>query len=99
MTASLPDLLEAKRSKGHASSAPGCVADESERGEGRAPLAEKEVRGKGRQPLPLKSVPRPVWDAEAVRHVIGGPVVARHRCRGRPGEVVVQHLSQRTVVG
>src|SRR6516225_10655922 len=49
--------------------------------------------------LHLKSVPRPVWDAEAVRHIIGGLVVAGHRCRGRPGEVVVQHLSQSTVVG
>ena len=49
--------------------------------------------------LHLKSVPRPVWDAEAVRHIIGGLVVAGHRCRGRPGEVVVQRLSQSTVVG
>ena len=48
--------------------------------------------------LYLKSVPRPVRDSEAVRHVIGGPVVARHRCRSRPGEVVVQHLSQSTIV-
>ena len=73
--------------------------DEWERSDGRALLAEKEVRGKGWQPLYVKSVPRPVWDAEAVRHVIGGPLVARHRCRGRPGEVVVQHLSQSTIVG
>jgi hypothetical protein len=49
--------------------------------------------------LHLESVPGPVWDAEAVRHVIGGLVVAGHRFRGRPSEVVVQHLSQRTVVG
>ena len=40
-----------------------------------------------------------MWDAEAVRHIINGLVVAGHRCRGRPSEVVVQHLSQRTVVG
>ena len=49
--------------------------------------------------LQLKSFPRPVGDAEAVRHIIGGLVVAGHRCRGRPSEVVVQHLSQRGVVG
>ncbi len=54
---------------------------------------------KGGQPLYLKSVPRPLWDAEAVRHVIGGVVIARHRCLGRPGEVIVQHLSQSTVAG
>jgi len=40
-----------------------------------------------------------MWDAEAVRHIIGGLVVAGHRCRGRPSEVVVEHLSQRAVVG
>jgi hypothetical protein len=40
-----------------------------------------------------------VWDAEAIRHVIGGPVVTGHRGRGRPNEVVVQHLPQLTVVG
>jgi hypothetical protein len=32
-------------------------------------------------------------DAEAVRHIIGGLVVAGHRCRGRPGEVVVHYMS------
>ena len=40
-----------------------------------------------------------MWDAEAVRHIIRGLVISRHRCRGRPSEVVVQHLSQRTIVG
>ena len=43
--------------------------------------------------LHLEPAPRPVWDGEAVRHIIGGLVVAGHRCRGRPSEVVVQHLS------
>jgi hypothetical protein len=38
-----------------------------------------------------------VWDAEATRHIIGGLVIAGHRCCGRPGEVVMQHLSQRIV--
>jgi hypothetical protein len=52
-----------------------------------------------RRVLHLESVPGPVWDAEAVRHIIGGLVVAGHRFRGRPSEIVVQHLSQRTVVG
>ena len=40
-----------------------------------------------------------MWDAEAARNIIGGLVVAGHRLRGRPSEVLVQHLSQRTVVG
>ena len=52
-----------------------------------------------REVLHLEPVPRPVWDAEAVRHIGGGLVVAGHRCSGRPCEVVVQHLSQCTVVG
>lgn len=45
-----------------------------------------------RPDLGLQSVPRPTWEAEAVRHVIGGLVVARHRHRGRPCKVVVQNL-------
>ena len=40
-----------------------------------------------------------MWDTEAIRHIIGGPVVARHRCCGCPSEVVVQHFSQCAVVG
>ena len=40
-----------------------------------------------------------MWNAKAVRHIISGVVVAGHRCRGRPSEVVVQHLSERTVLG
>lgn len=48
--------------------------------------------------LHLEPVPRPVWNAEAVWHIIGGLVVTGHCSRGRPSEVVVQHLSQRTVV-
>jgi hypothetical protein len=40
-----------------------------------------------------------VWDAEVVRHIIGGLVVASHRGRGRPSEVVVQNLSQPAVFG
>ena len=35
--------------------------------------------------------PRTTAGSAAERHVVGGPVVARHRGRGRPGEVVVQH--------
>jgi len=49
--------------------------------------------------LHLESVPCPVLDAEAVRHIIGGLVVAGHRFRCCPSEVVVQHLSQCSVVG
>jgi hypothetical protein len=44
--------------------------------------------------LNLESVPRPVWDAKALRYIIGGLVVAGHRFRGRPSKIVVQHLSQ-----
>jgi hypothetical protein len=40
-----------------------------------------------------------VWDPEAVRHIISGLMVPGHRCRGCPREVIVQHLSQRTVAG
>ena len=42
--------------------------------------------------LHLESVPGPVWDAESVRHIIGGLVVAGHRFRGRPSEVLAQWL-------
>ena len=44
-----------------------------------------------------QSVPGPVRDGEAVRHVVGGAVVAGHRGGGRPGEVVVQHLTEPVV--
>jgi hypothetical protein len=37
-----------------------------------------------------------VWDAEAVRQIIRGMVVAGHHCGSPPSEVVVRHLSQRT---
>jgi hypothetical protein len=40
-----------------------------------------------------------VWDAEAVRHIISGLVIAGHRCPSCPSEVVVQHLSQCIIVG
>ena len=65
------------------------------------PLCSKwdAIRLVRRGVLPLKPVPRPVWVAEAVRYIIGGLVVAGHRCRGRPGEVVMQHLPQSTVIG
>ena len=49
--------------------------------------------------LRLEPVPRPMRDAEAVGHFISGPMVARHRCRGGPSEVVVQNLSQNSVAG
>jgi hypothetical protein len=49
--------------------------------------------------LHLEPVPRPMWDAEAVRYIVGGLVVAGHGVRGRPSEVVVQHSSQGIVVG
>jgi len=52
-----------------------------------------------RRVLNLESVPRPVWDAKALRYIIGRLVVAGHRFRGRPSKIVVQHLSQCTVVG
>jgi hypothetical protein len=62
-------------------------------------IQKRQSKLSSRGVLHLEPVPRPVWDAEAVRHIMGGLVVAGHRCRGRPSEVVVQHLSQRTVVG
>jgi hypothetical protein len=40
-----------------------------------------------------------VWDIETARHIISGSVVAGHRRRSCPSEVVVQDLSQCTVVG
>lgn len=52
-----------------------------------------------REGLRLESVPRPFWDAEAVRHMISRLVISGHRCCGRPREVIVQHLSQLTVAG
>ena len=36
-------------------------------------------------------------DAEAVRQIMGGLAVVGHRCRGWPGVIVVQHLSQNVV--
>ena len=47
----------------------------------------------------LQPVPRPAWDAQAVRHIIGGLVVAVHCCRGSPREIVMQRLSQCIVGG
>ena len=52
-----------------------------------------------REVLRLESVPRPVWDAQAVRHIISRSGISRHRCCSCPGEVVVQHLSQRFMAG
>src|SRR5215472_16584592 len=49
--------------------------------------------------LSLQSVPRPVRDAEAAGHLISRLMVTCHRCRGRPGEVVVEHPSQSSVIG
>lgn len=47
----------------------------------------------------LQSIPRPVGDAEAVRHIIRRLIVAGHGCRGRPREVRVERLLQRMVIG
>ena len=38
-------------------------------------------------------------DTQPTRHIIGGLVVPGHRCRGCPSKIVVQHLSQNTVLG
>ena len=38
-------------------------------------------------------------DAQVVGHIISGAMVAGHRCRSGPGEVVVQHLSQNSIAG
>ena len=37
-------------------------------------------------------------DTEAAGHVIGRLMIAGHCCRGGPGEVIVEHLSQRRIV-
>ena len=51
-------------------------------------------------PSPLdKSVPRPPRDVQPVRDSVCGPVVSGDRGQGRPGEVVVQHLSEPVVAG
>jgi len=51
-------------------------------------------------PSPLdKSVPRPPRDVQPVRNSVCGPVVSGDRGQGRPGEVVVQHLSEPLVAG
>jgi hypothetical protein len=51
-------------------------------------------------PSPVdKSVPRQPRDVQPVRDVLCGPVVSGHRGQGRPGEVVVQHLSEPVVAG
>ena len=65
------------------------------------PVNKKAVRrvGQPRGCLLLQSIPGPAWDAEPFGDIISGPVVASHRCRRRPGEVVVQHSSQRAVFG
>ena len=34
-----------------------------------------------------------MWDTEAARDVVSRLMVTCHRCRGRPGEGVVEHLS------
>jgi hypothetical protein len=46
-----------------------------------------------------KSVPRPSRDVQPVRDSVCGPVVSGHCGQGRPGEVVVQHLSAPVVAG
>src|SRR5215831_12951784 len=43
----------------------------------------------------LQSIPGPFRNAHAFGDLVGGLVIARHRGCGGPGEVVVQHLSQR----
>ena len=40
-----------------------------------------------------------MWESEAGGHVISRLMVAGHRCRRRPGKVVVEHLPQRRVLG
>src|SRR5262249_29612795 len=41
-----------------------------------------------------ESVPGPFWDLQTVRHIRCRSVVTRHRRRGRPREVIVQHASE-----
>ena len=46
-----------------------------------------------------ESVPRPLGYVQAVGHILCQVVVTRHRGRGRPREVIVQHLSEPLVGG
>ena len=41
-----------------------------------------------------ESVPGPLWDVQTVRHVVCRVVVTRHRGRGRPREIIVQHAPE-----
>ena len=49
--------------------------------------------------LLLKSFPGPARNAKTDRHIIGGSLIAGHRCGGRPREIIVQDLSQNGVAG
>lgn len=40
-----------------------------------------------------------MWEVEAAGHVISRFMITGHRCRCRPSKVVVEHLSQCSVVG
>lgn len=53
----------------------------------------------GHPVLLLKAVPGPARDGEAGGDIVGGAMVAVHRCGGGPGEVVVQGLAQGIVLG
>src|SRR6516225_2891110 len=45
-----------------------------------------------------ESVPGPLRNVQTVRHILCRVVVTRHRGRGRPREVIVQHASESLVV-
>ena len=44
-------------------------------------------------------MPGPLWDAQTVRDMLGGLLVTRHRGRGGPRKVIVQHASELFVIG
>src|ERR1044072_603642 len=44
-----------------------------------------------------ESVPGPLRNLQSVRHIFRGVVVTRHRGRGCPREVIVQHASESIV--
>src|SRR5262249_12910792 len=46
-----------------------------------------------------KSFPGPARDLQTVWHIVRRPVVAGHRRRGRPREVVVQHFAYSVAAG
>ena len=59
-------------------------------------LAEFERHWLGREVEGNQYLPA---EAAFFRDIVGGLLIAGHRCHGRPGEIIVQDLSQNRVAG